>query len=864
LFCNMNSKNTAHHNFIKWFENIQETDVSLVGGKGFNLGLLFKAGFRVPNGFCITTSAYKTIICNSKTFETTEIPHDIAEEILLAYDKLGSGRIAVRSSATMEDSQYASFAGQQDTFLNIHGEQELLEATRKCWRSLSSDRSIAYRQQIGMDDRNISMAVIIQKMVDSDLSGIMFSVSPFKEGQLMIEASWGLGESVVSGKVTPDSFTVDRNTLQIIDCKVSQKKVMLTKKGELDVPLEKQDISSLNDNQVKQLAELGLEIENFYSGPQDIEWALLDGEFYILQSRPITVKSYQQSTDWNLEQLRQQEISRLMEIADNSGTVWGKFNLSETLPEPLPMTWSVIAKFMSGKGGFGLAYRELGFMPGRELDETGTVDLICGRTYTNLSKDARLYFGEFPFEHSFKKLKENPMNVSYSQPTVNIRRSTVKFWLKFPYYIYKMLKADQMMKRIRKNYDTKLRTEIIKEYQDYIREQRKIQLSELSDSNIISKINEWIDKTLRDFAKDSLKASILAGMSYSNLKLVLEKCFGEDSQTMLEDLIVGLNDSLPLDMNQKLWEIAHDKSAIEQFIDEYGHRAVGEFELAQPRWREDSDYIGSMVDTFREQMEIDPKKQFLSQKKRREKAEEKLNELLANGQAKAYKRTILRETEYAQRYLPYRELNKFYLMMGYELIRMALLELDHRHFGSQGDIFYLELDELTQMANSMSKSESASIYNSILERRQRREALLSLELPDIIFSDSLNDIGNTEPAKAAREYDGIPVSSGVAEGEAKIFIDPDSHSGNLGVGYILVCVSTDPGWAPLFPNARGLVMEHGGVLSHGAIIAREYGIPAVANVVGATKAIRNGQQIIVDGDKGKVFGHGLKSGQQNT
>ncbi len=825
---------------IKTFKEIQETDLPLVGGKGLNLGLLVKAGFRVPDGFCITTQVYRGA---GGSRPPAELPEDIAHEIIDAYIHLGGGRVAVRSSATAEDLPDASFAGQQDTFLNVKGNDDLLTAIIDCWASLWSERAVAYRRQQGIDDDKALMAVVIQEMLDPDASGVMFSISPSNDEHLMIEASWGLGEAIVSGKVTPDCFSVDRNSLQIVDRVILSKRLMITELGELEVPTEKQDIPSLTDEQIAQLARLGLEIEDFYSAPQDIEWALVNDEFYVLQSRPITVRGVASE----VEQLRAEEIRKLREMAEDTGTVWCGFNLSETLPAPLPMTWAIISKFMSGRGGFGMTYRDLGFLPGKEVDEKGVVDLICGRAYFNLSREARLYFDEFPFEHNFQKLKENPASASYPQPTVNIRRTTARFWLKFPYYVHKMFAAERKIKRLRKHYDNTLQNEIIPEYRKYIDEQRQIKLDKLSDEDIIEKMNEWLGKILCDHAKDGLKATILAGRSYSNLAAILKKCFGEDSRNMLEELTVGLEGDMTVETNQKLWEVAHGQLGMQDFLKDYGHRAVGEYELAQPRWREDTEFVESMVDMFREHEELDPGTQFLAQKERREKAEANLREQLSVGKARAYRKNILTEVQYAQRYLPYRETAKFYLMMGYELIRNALLELGQRHLDSAGDIFYLIPNELPQLIAG------EDFKSQIQERRDKRDKLLSIELPDVIFSDSLHQIGDPPLPESSEELEGVAISSGVATGTARVLLKPPRRADDTGTGYILICPSTDPGWAPLFPGARGLVMERGGVLSHGAIIAREYGIPAVANIPGATKIITDGQQIKVDGNKGKVF-----------
>jgi pyruvate,water dikinase len=360
-------------------------------------------------------------------------------------------------------------------------------------------------------------------------------------------------------------------------------------------------------------------------------------------------------------------------------------------------------------------------------------------------------------------------------------------------------------------------------------------------------MDEWIDRILREFAKDGLKASVLAGMSYSNLQAALNKCFGQEGRGILESLIVGLEGDLTVETNQKLWEVAHGRLSMQEFLESYGHRAVGELELAQPRWREDSAFVESMVAIFRENKDLDPGVQFFSQKEKRKKAEVDLREQLSVGKARAYRKNILREVQYAQRYLPYRETAKFYLMMGYELIRNALLELGRRHLDPAEDIFYLTPDELLELVAG------EDLRSQIEERRDKRSRLLSIELPDVIFSDSLHQIGNPPLPEFSQELEGTSVSSGVATGRARVILKPPQTAEHMELGYILVCPSTDPGWAPLFPSAHGLVMERGGVLSHGAIVAREYGIPAVANIPGATRLIKDGQKIKIDGDEGKVF-----------
>ncbi|MBC8230921.1 hypothetical protein H8E77_15325 [bacterium] len=863
--------------YIKHFTDINKSDLPLVGGKGLNLGLLTLEGFLVPDGFCITTEAYRHTtqtleptgnVCSVQILGTADIQQDLKNEIVHAYNAIGAGRVAVRSSATAEDLPDASFAGQQDTFLNVQGESQLLDAVKRCWASLWSERAIVYRRNQNIDDSQVAMSVVVQKMIDSDVSGVMFTVNPTGADEIVIESSFGLGEAIVSGKVSPDHFIVDRDSLDILEKIVSRKQLMITQDGEIATPESKQTQSSLNDEQAKNLAQLGFEIERFYGAPQDIEWAFAEGQFYVLQARPITTLHQQFPPRQDLirpelEQLRQEEIITLQKKAELEGTVWSSFNLSEVLPAPLPMTWGIIKKFMSGRGGFGLTYRDLGFIPSKDVDEHGVLDLICGRVYFNLSREAKLYFNEFPMEHNFDELKNDPQKAIYPKATVNIKRSTAKFWLKFLYYVYKMIASEHKIKRIRKDFDRVLTEQIFPKFRKYVEEQRQIDLTRLSDQQVLDKLNEWIHETLTVFAKDALKASIFAGLSYTNLETAIVKCFGEEQRERAKALIVGLEGDLTVDMNLKMWEVAQGRLSLEDFLDEYGHRTVGEFELAQPRWREDASFVQKMIEIFKDSEETAPVERFNAQKAERRRAEQELDNLPAGRFSEAMRQQIARELEFTQRYMPFRETAKFYIMLGYELIRKNLLELDRR-FNFNGDVFYLTPEELPLLIDGQ------RFDDTISQRKHRREQLLAIDLPEVIFSDALEEIGNRNlefgirnselfqfhiatdrPTQISPTLQGFSVSAGVAEGIASVVLDPANALTSI-TNYVLVCPSTDPAWTPLFLNACALVMERGGMLSHGAVVAREYGIPAVVNISNATKLIKDGQSIQVDGIRGVV------------
>lgn len=849
--------------FIKHFSEIDETDLPHVGGKGLNLGKLTRAGFQVPQGFCVTTDAYRFSVQdlseqNAGAIKELVLLPELVAKIRTAWDQLQTATVAVRSSATAEDLAEASFAGQQDTFLNVASD-ELLDALKACWASLWSERAIAYRRTQGITDEGLAMAVVIQEMCDADVSGVLFTVSPFSSDVSIIESNWGLGESVVSGAITPDSFHISRKTGEILEKNVATKREMVTAAGVDEVSSAQQDVPSLTDVQLKELTQLGMQIETFYGKPMDIEWAFADAQFVLLQARhittPVTATTSSErvhptsGTDTAfVEKLRQAEIQKLETRTETHGTVWCHHNLAEVLPAPLPMTWAILKKFMSGAGGLGKAYRGLGFHPSQRVDNEGILDLICGRVYVNLNREAELYFDGFPFAHDFNALKQHPQQAMYAQAQTDITRSNASFWLKLPLHVIRMSRAEMRLRRIRSDFDRLLTEEVFPTFQTEVEAERGCLYVNLSDAELVTKFRTWCAKTLDDFAPKALTATLVAGFSLQRLEAVLQKCLDEiTAKTLASRLISGLSGNLTVETNEKLWQVANGDVALTDFIKNYGHRAVNEFELAQPRWREDTTYLKQVIVSFQQEISGTDERQerashFVRQVEQHEAAETELSAILED-QANLQKQ-IESELDFTRRYMPFRETAKFYLMLGYEQIRRALLELDNR-YELEGGIFYLVPDELEQLIDG------DDLGDIIATRRIERELMLQIEMPDVIFSDALEQIGAPVSIGAAETYTGIGVSAGVATGKARVLLTP-SDVNPSDRDYILVCPSTDPAWTPLFLHAAGLVMERGGILSHGAVVAREYGVPAVVNMPNATQRITDGQELQVDGNNGIV------------
>lgn len=849
--------------FIKHFSEIGEADLPHVGGKGLNLGKLTRAGFQVPQGFCVTTDAYRFSVQNLQeqnvgVVKDLVLSPELVSEIRTAREKLRTARVAVRSSATAEDLAEASFAGQQDTFLNVASD-ELLDALKGCWASLWSERVIAYRQTQGISDEGLAMAVVIQEMCEADVSGVLFTVSPFSADVVIVESNWGLGESVVSGAITPDSFHVSRETGEVLEKNVATKREMVTAAGVGKVLPAQQDVPSLTDVQLKELMQLGMQVETFYGKPMDIEWAFADAQFVLLQARhittPVTATTPSERVHLtsgvdtkSVEKLRQEEIQKLEAYTETHGTVWCHHNLAEVLPAPLPMTWALVKEFMSGAGGLGKAYRGLGFHPSQRVDREGILDLICGRVYVNLNREAELHFDGFPLAHDFNALKQNPQQAMYAQAETDIMRSNASFWLKLPRHIIRMSKAEMRLRQFRSDFDRLLIEKIFPAFQAEIEAERELSYIDLSDAELVAKFQTWRAKTLDDFAPKALTATLLAGFSLQRLEAALQKHLNETAAKVLASrLISGLSGNLTVETNEKLWEVASADLALTDFLKDYGHRAVDEFELAQPRWREDTTYLKQVIASFQQETSATDKRpehasHFVRQVEQREAAETELSEILKD--KPNLQKQIESELDFTRRYMPFRETAKFYLMLGYEQIRRALVELDNR-YELEGGIFYLEPDELEQLVGG------DDFGNIIATRRTQRELMLQIEMPDVIFSDALEQIGAPVSIDAAETYTGIGVSAGVATGKARVLLTP-SDVNPSDRDYILVCPSTDPAWTPLFLHAAGLVMERGGILSHGAVVAREYGVPAVVNIPNATQRIVDGQMLQVDGNKGIV------------
>jgi pyruvate,water dikinase len=660
---------------------------------------------------------------------------------------------------------------------------------------------------------------------------VLFTHDPLDaEGRrMLVEAAWGLGEGVVSGRVSPDRYHLDRATGRVLERHVAMKAVEVTADGEREVPAERQHLPCLDDARLAELAELGRRVEALYGEARDVEWAWAEGRFWLLQARPITTADAAER-----ERVRQEEVAALAARAEPAGTVWSRFNVPEGVPEPTPLTWALLSRLLSGRGGCGLMYRDLGY--GRQAEGESVYDLVAGRVYCNLSREARRHPGFLPVEYPFAALKADPLKALAPQPVRDPSRAGPLFWLLLPLRL-PFLTAAGVRRVVRLgalsgNFADQFRQEVLPAFSAEVDRAAAEDWPQLDTPALLERFDFWVRRTLDEFARDSLKPTALATVARAGLEGWLRRKLGpERARAALGELSMGVKPDPEADLGGALRDLAAGRLSREEFLKRFGHRGSQDMELAQPRWAEDP----SALDRLPPPAEVVPG----------EGPAQRWEKLAAEAGLSALERAALGpQVQALHTHLGLRETAKHHFMRGYALIRRALVELGRRH-RLNGGVFFLTPEELPRLAQGEDFTAAAA------ERRRRRAAALTLELPPVLFSDDLEAIGRPVPVGGAEHLQGLPLSAGTAEGPALVLHEPRAD-GLPAERYVLVCPSTDPAWVPLFARACGLVMEVGGVLSHGAIVAREYGLPAVAGLPGVQRRLRSGQRLRVDGARGTV------------
>lgn len=864
--------------YVLGFQKIDNTKLSIVGGKGANLGELSRTpGILVPEGFCVTTEAYKMTTGNNEelngllnelshlgvedrekvaevskkirmVIERISISKGIAEEITGYLRKFGEkNAYAIRSSATAEDLPTASFAGQQDTYLNIIGREAILKHISKCWASLFTERAVTYRIQNGFDHRNVYLSVVVQKMVFSQAAGILFTADPVTSNRkvLSIDASFGLGEALVSGLVNADIYKVRDD--KVIEKKVSSKKLAIyalkdggTIKQEIESELQNKQV--LTDEQILQLAYMSRKIEEHFGCPQDIEWCLVDDTFYIVQSRPITT------------------LYPIPEANDQENHVYVSVSHQQMMTEPMkPLGLSFFlfttpAPMRKAGGRLFVDVTNQLSSPEREiiLNTLGESDpLIKDALMTIIERGDFIKVLPNDKKEISSKKRNNSMPSSGYQTQIEHNLTIVSDLIK---------SSQTSIEELKHNIQTKSGSDLF----DFILEDIQQLTKILFDSHGLSVItaamdaSTWINEKMKEWLGEKNVADTLSQSAPNNItsEMGLELLDVADVIRPFPEVINYLQhvkDNNFLDELVKFEGGQETKDAIIAYLNKYGMRCAGEIDITKTRWCEKPTTLVPMILNHIKESESGSGKRKFEQGRRvaLKKEQEILDRLkqLPDGEQKA--KETKRMIDLIRNFIGYREYPKYGMVNRYFVYKKALLKeaeqlVQANVIHNKEDIYYLAFEELREVVRTNKLD-----YQIISKRKDEYKLYKKLTPPRVITSDGEIITGKYKrenlPAEAIV---GIPVSSGVIEGRARVILNMEDA--DLEDGDILVTSFTDPGWTPLFVSIKGLVTEVGGVMTHGAVIAREYGLPAVVGVDNATKLIKDGQRIRVHGTEGYI------------
>jgi pyruvate,water dikinase len=808
----------------------ESRDTALVGGKAASLGRLAQAGLPVPDGCVVSTEAYLYARGRSSGKDGTLVmPTEVAEEIRSAYRGLGAPLVAVRSSATAEDMAGASMAGQYETFLNVQGEQAVVDAVERCWASLAASRVRTYLREHSIDPATVAMAVVVQRLVPADVAGVLFTVDPRDAGrrEMLLEASWGLGETVVSGQVQPDVFRLEYDTGRVLEASIADKRLALAPGSRSVAAVDEQRRSQpcLAPRDLAGLWHLGRRVADHFGRPMDLEWAIHSGEVFLLQARPITTL---QGMETQQQILGIAQAHLHLQSAAGRGP-WVLHNLAETLPHPTPLTWSVIRRFMSGAGGFGAMYRQAGFEPSPGVCKEGFLENVAGRIYMDVSLAPEMMFEGFPFAYDLEQLKASP-DASQTPPTVPTG-SVWRRWEADRKLKVAVLRLDGLAARL----ERELRDHLFAEVTSYVAKAKALNLESLPGDRLQELWREHQTWALEVFGPRLLMPGLIGAMAMGRLRDFLqENVWDEDAEALCRRISSGGQPDRTVTANAELYEVGKGHRSLKAWLAVHGHRAVGEFDLAASRWRE----IPSSVREMAAQLATGegPLDRHGRSTEQADACVAAISLRLGGSEREEFDRLV----GLTRRHLVLREDSKDVLMLAYDLLRDVALEAGRR-LAIGGDVFYLTADELL-----VSLRTGAAPTALISHRKTVYAAEARLQLPRLIDAASIESLGRPRSVQpASGGHAAFAVSGGEAWGPARIVHSP-TEAGDLGRGYILVCPSTDPSWTPLFVNAAGLVLECGGTLSHGAVVAREMGLPAVV-LADATRLFKEGQEIRVDG-----------------
>jgi pyruvate,water dikinase len=863
--------------YVLGFDEIDQSQLSVVGGKGARLAELSRIdGVRVPDGFCVTTDAFRRIMAGASSIEEplgrlarlepddraaiatlsaevrgvleeTAVPDDLAAAIGQGIERLGDQTAyAIRSSATAEDLPTASFAGQQDSYLNVVDPTAILRHVQRCWASLFTERAVTYRLRNGFDHRKIHMAVVVQQMVFPRAAGVMFTADPVTSNRKVtsIEAAVGLGEGLVSGIVNADVYAVCDGEVSDRTIAAKDRAVLPSPGGgtrEATIEPEQQKQPVLTDAQVVELAALGRRIEAYFGSPQDIEWCLVDDEVHIVQSRPITT------------------LFPIPEVADQENHVYVSVGHQQMMTDPMkPLglaAWQLTTPRPMAEAG-GRLFVDVATALATPATRAGILGTL-GKSDPLIGHALQTVLDRGDFVRAVPG--EEPIRPPASSPPGAAPIETD------PAIVTELIENSQASIAA---LERDIRTHSGPALFDFIRTNLNERRQGVFDPRSLQVVMAgmeaawWLNDHLEDWlgeknAADTLTQSVPHNVT-SEMGLALLDL--ADAIRPYPDVVAFLqrveNEGCDGDF---LKELATHKGgpeardAVGAYLDIYGMRCTGEIDITRPRWSERPDtLVPAILSNIRNFEPGAAKRRFeTGQQGARKKEAELLTRLraLPDGAEKAdeAKRMIDRVRTFAG----YREYPKYGLVCRYFIYKQALLREAERLVQSgilseRDDIFYLRFEELEEVVGTN------RVDDELI--RQRKEAFASykaLTPPRVFTSDGEVITGNYQrddvPPGALV---GLPVSAGTVEGRARVITD--MAQADLEPGDILVTAYTDPSWTPLFVGISGLVTEVGGLMTHGAVIAREYGLPAIVGVENATQQIRDGQRIRVHGTEGYV------------
>jgi len=712
------------------------------------------------------------------------------------------------------------------------------------FRSWNGERAVRYRGDRGINDLP-GTAATVQAMFPSDVAGVVFTANPNDPAahEIIIESSYGLGEAIVSGEVHPDNFVVDRNDLVVKRRVIGHKTHVVAAFGA--AVAADPDAPSLTDEQIRELSLIAMKTEDLYGRPMDVEWGLADGRFALLQARPIRAMASAEAREQLVESIRRE----LRELLAAGCGPWVLHNLSETLPHPVPLTWSVVGRFMSGAGGFGAMYRQAGLQPAPAVCEGGFLKLIAGKAYMDVSLAPEMFSAGYPFKYDLDLLRGDP-GAAQSPPT--LPRGSMLARLRAS---RNAAAARRRLEHIADHLDADLDERIIPEFVQWCRRQKQHDLAAMSGEQLIELWRLRERRVMDEFAPQSMLPGLVEANALAELRTFLAEHFwDEDTDELARALSVSAAPDKTVLAGAELFAVTQGRGSVERWLADHGHRGPDEFDLASPRWRE---HPGDVLELVR-QLEggVDPLERHRAHV---ENIDAQLAALSSRLPARDRDR-LARLVATVRRYIRFREDGKDYLVLGYDLLRDLALEAgrrleaaDGRTGGQLGDgAFFLTREELFDALRT-----GAAPHELIARRRRAHRAEAHVLAPRVIDADAIELIGRPPKPQPGPVHAAFAVSTGLASGPARI-VRSAQDAGKLGRGYVLVCPSTDPAWAPLFINAAALVLESGGALSHGAVVAREMGIPAVV-LPRATAIFREGQAVTVDGHHGTVSSAGRQS-----